>query len=106
MLIDALHAALEHREITLDTVCGYVAANVLFVAVLHSFVFRKVPRYDFVDAAFVCMNCCFLRDVRAHNPVHSVLIGLCYMERARLAAPLNQGEYRTMGWSRSRGQTY
>jgi hypothetical protein len=45
MLIDALHAALEDRIVTLNRVRGDVTTNILFSAVVHRFMAGEVAAY-------------------------------------------------------------
>ncbi len=80
VLINALHAAFEDREIAFDCIGVHVTTRIFFDAVPDRFVFGKMPFGDLVEAAFVRMHAGFLGDVGAHDCVHGVLIGLCNLE--------------------------
>jgi len=55
MLIDALHAALEHAVIALDRVRMHVAAHVFFLAVVDAFMAGEVLAEVVILASFVVM---------------------------------------------------
>src|SRR6185369_1567563 len=75
MLIDALHAAFEDREITLNRVRMDLAAHVLARAVLHSLMIANASKARRIEAAFIGEQAAFLRHVLAHDPANRFLIG-------------------------------
>jgi hypothetical protein len=92
MLVDAAHAALEHREEAFDGVGGHVAPRIFLLGVVHGLVGHEVRANPLVHAVLVGVQAAFLGDVLANDAGHLGGIGTLDVERANLAATLDQRE--------------
>ena len=81
VLINALHATLENREVAFDRVGMHGAigqAHVFVGGMIHRFVPAKVDADDVVVACFVGEDSRFVRDVFLQNRAHGFPVKLVY----------------------------
>lgn len=95
VLIDALHAALEDREITFDGVGGDIAAHPLVFAVIDALVASEVTGlvHVFVPAGLVGHHVGVVLDVGADDRDQSADGRAVHVEAAGRSAALDKGQY-------------
>lgn len=84
VLIDALHAAFENREITLDGIGGDVAANVLAARMIDLLMLGDVQAGIPIKTAFVGVKAALARDVLNNYLGNGCLVRAIDMEGAGL----------------------
>jgi hypothetical protein len=82
MLVDALHAALEYREIALDGVRRDDASDIFFEAVIDRFVAPKLFVQAAIRTRLVGHDGGLSLDVRANDGEHRARYGAVNVERA------------------------
>src|SRR3546814_13439971 len=90
VLVDALHAALEHGEHALDGVRVNETANVFAGRVLHRLMPAELAASLDVELAFVGVQRGVARDVADQNLAVTLRSRMMHMESAALAAALDK----------------
>src|SRR3954447_8800013 len=99
MLVNALHAALEDREVAFDRVrvlLAIVKANILAAAVVDRAVTRELGANVRVETALVRHQLALATGVLAQDQLDGIGVGVVDVEGAGLAATLHQAHDRTL----------